>query len=259
MDIAVLVKQVPDTWSERRLAEPDWTLDRESTDAIIDEIDTRGVEAALALVEEHAGEVTVISMGGDRAMESLRKALAMGAHKAVHVSDTGLAGSCALQTSDALAAAIKPLGVDLVITGNESTDGAGGVVSSMLAERLGWPQLTSVRALTVTGGTATAERVNDAGYSEVSAAMPVVVSVTEKINEPRYPSFKGIMAAKEKPLSTVGIADLGLDPATTGLANSSTTVRTAAIRPARAAGTKVADDGTAAAQVTEYLAAARLI
>jgi electron transfer flavoprotein beta subunit len=259
MDIAVLVKQVPDTWSDRKLTESDWTLDRESTDAIIDEIDTRGVETALLLVEEHGGEVTVISMGGDRAAESLRKALAMGAHKAIHVSDDGLAGSCALQTSAALAATIRPLGVDLVITGNESTDGAGGVMASMIAERLGWPQLTSVRTLAVTGGTATAERVNDIGYSEVSAATPVVVSVTEKINEPRYPSFKGIMAAKKKPLSTVGISDLGLDLTTTGLANASTTVRTAAIRPARAAGKKLTDDGSAAEHVAQYLAAARLI
>ena len=259
MDIAVLVKQVPDTWSDRKLIEPDWTLDRESADAIIDEIDTRGVETALLLVEEHGGEVTVITMGGDRATESLRKALAMGAHKAIHISDNGLAGSCALQTSAALAAAIKPLGVDLVITGNESTDGASGVLSSMLAEQLGWPQLTSVRALTVSGGTAKAERVNDVGYSEVSATTPVVVSVTEKINEPRYPSFKGIMAAKKKPVSTVGIADLGLDPSTTGLANASTSVIAAAIRPPREAGVKVNDDGAAATEVAQFLATARLI
>jgi electron transfer flavoprotein beta subunit len=260
MDIAVLVKQVPDTWSDRKLAEPNWILDRESADAIIDEIDTRGVETALLLVEEHGGEVTVVTMGGDRALESLRKALAMGAHKGIHVSDDGLAGSCALQTSSALAAAIKPLGVDLVITGNESTDGATGVLSSMLAERLGWPQLTSVRTLTVADGTARAERVNDAGYSVVSANLPVVVSVTEKINEPRYPSFKGIMAAKKKPVSSVGIGDLGLDPSTTGLANASTSVREATVRPPRTdAGVKVHDDGTAAADVAQFLVAARLI
>ena len=259
MDIAVLVKQVPDTWSDRRLVEPNWTLDRESADAVIDEIDTRGVEAALLLVEEHGGEVTVVTMGSDRAGEAVRKALAMGAHKAVHICDDGLTGSCALQTSAALAAAIKPLGVDLVITGNESTDGAGGVVTSMIAERLGWPQLTSVRALTIENGTATAERVNDAGYSEVSATLPAVVSVTEKINEPRYPSFKGIMAAKKKPVSSVGIADLGLDPTTTGLCNASTLVRTAVIRPARDAGVKISDNGTAAVDVAEFLAAARLI
>ena len=259
MDIAVLVKQVPDTWSDRRLTEPDWTLDRESADAVIDEIDTRGVETALQLIEEHGGEVTVVTMGGDRATDALRKALAMGAHKAVHINDAGFAGSCALQTSAALAAAITPLNVDLVITGNESTDGAGGVLSSMLAERLGWPQLTSVRTLAVSGGTATAERVNDHGYTEVTAPTPVVVSVTEKINEPRYPSFKGIMAAKKKPLSTVGISDLGLDPGTTGLANASTTVLEARVRPARAAGEKVTDDGAAAEHVAQYLAAARLI
>ena len=259
MDIAVLVKQVPDTWSDRKLAEPDWTLDRDSADAIIDEIDTRGVEAALLLVEEHGGEVTVVSMGGDRAAESVRKALAMGAHKAVHICDETLAGSCALQTSAALAAAIAPLGVDLVIAGNESTDGAGGVISSMLAERLGWPQLTSVRSLTIADGTARAERVNGAGFSEVSAALPAVVSVTEKINEPRYPSFKGIMAAKKKPVSTVGASDLGLDPATTGLANASTKVLSAKVRPARIAGVKVSDEGNAAAAVAEFLAAARLI
>lgn len=259
MDIAVLVKQVPDTWSDRKLVEPDWTLDRESADAIIDEIDTRGVETALLLVEEHGGEVTVVTMGGERATESVRKALAMGAHKAIHISDDGLAGSCALQTSAVLAAAIKPLGVDLVITGNESTDGAGGVVSSMLAERLGWPQLTSIRLLTVANGAAKAERVNDAGYSDVSANLPVVVSVTEKINEPRYPSFKGIMAAKKKPVASVGIADLDLDPATTGSANASTTIRSAIVRPPRDAGVKVSDDGTAAADVAQFLAAARLI
>lgn len=259
MDIAVLVKQVPDTWSDRKLTKPQWTLDRDSADAVVDEIDTRGVEAALQLIEEHGGEVTVVTMGGDRALETLRKALAMGAHKAIHISDDGLAGSCALQTSAALAAAIKPLGVDLVITGNESTDGATGVLSSMLAERLGWPQLTSIRSLTVTGGTATAERVNDAGYSEISAPTPVVVSVTEKVNEPRYPSFKGIMAAKKKPVSVVGIPDLELNPDTTGLLNASTTVRSACVRPARAAGVKITDDGSAAAQVEQYLVAARAI
>lgn len=259
MDIAVLVKQVPDTWSDRTLTEDDWTLDRESADAVVDEIDTRGVEAALQLVEEHGGEVTVLTMGSERATETLRKALAMGAHKAIHLSDDGLAGSCALQTSAALAAAIAPLSVDLVITGNESTDGATGVLSSMLAERLGWPQLTSVRSLTIDGGTAKAERVAGDGYSEISANLPVVVSVNEKINEPRYPSFKGIMAAKKKPVSTVGVDELGLDPATTGLANASTTVRQATVRPPRAAGVKVTDDGDAAAQVAQFLTSARLI
>jgi electron transfer flavoprotein beta subunit len=259
MDIAVLVKQVPDTWSDRKLKAKDWTLDRESTDAVIDEIDTRGVETALQLVEKHGGQVTVITMGRDQANDTLRKALAMGANKAIHISDDGLAGSCAMQTSAALAASIAPLSVDLLITGNESTDGATGVLGSMLAERLGWPQLTSVRSLVITDGVATAERVNDSGYSEISAPLPAVVSVTEKIVEPRYPSFKGIMAAKKKPIVSADINDLGLDPVTTGLANSSTAVRIATVRPPRAAGIKLTDDGAGAAEVAAFLTAARLI
>jgi electron transfer flavoprotein beta subunit len=259
MDIAVLIKQVPDTWSERTLTQPDWTLDRDAADAVIDEIDTRGVEAALQLVEKHGGEVTVVTMGPDRATEALRKALAMGVHKAVHVSDDGFAGSDALQTSAALAAALKTLAVDLVITGNESTDGRTGSVPSMLAERLGLPQVTSVRTLDIDGTTLRAERVHDGGYSEVTSTLPAVISVTEKINEPRYPNFKGIMAAKKKPVTTLGIAELGLDSATTGLANAATVVVDGAPRPPRESGEKITDDGTGGTKAAEFLAAARLI
>jgi electron transfer flavoprotein beta subunit len=236
MNIAVLIKQVPDTWSERTLTEPEWTLDREAADAVIDEIDTRGVEAALQLTEKHGGEVTVVTMGPDRATDALRKALAMGVDKAVHISDDGLAGSDALQTSAALAAALRPLSADLIIAGNESTDGRTGSVPSMLAERLGLPQITSVRTLEIDGTTLRAERVRDGGYSEVTATLPAVVSVTEKINEPRYPGFKGIMAAKKKPMTTLTIDELGLDPSTTGLANASTQVVDGAPRPPRASG-----------------------
>jgi electron transfer flavoprotein beta subunit len=259
MNIAVLIKQVPDTWSERVLKDFDWTLDRDAADAVIDEIDTRGVEAALQLVEQHGGEVTVVTMGPDRATESLRKALAMGVDRAVHISDEGLAGSDALQTSAALAAAIGTLSVDLVITGNESTDGRSGSLPSMLAERLGLPQVTSVRTLEVDGGTLRAERVWDGGYSEVTATLPALVSVNEKINEPRYPGFKGIMAAKKKPLTVLGVGDLGLDASTTGLANAPTVVVDAAPRPARESGEKITDDGSGGAKVAEFLAAARLI
>jgi electron transfer flavoprotein beta subunit len=259
MDIAVLIKQVPDTWSERTLTEPDWTLDRDAADAVIDEIDTRGVETALQLVEQHGGEVTVVTMGPDRATEALRKALAMGVHKAVHVVDDGLAGSDALQTSAALAAALKTLTLDLVITGNESTDGRTGSVPSMLAERLGFPQVTSVRTLEIDGSSLRAERVHDGGYSEVTSSLPAVISVTEKINEPRYPNFKGIMAAKKKPVTTLGIADLGLDASATGLANAATVVVDGAPRPPRESGEKITDDGTGGTKAAEFLAAARLI
>ncbi|HZM68573.1 MAG TPA: electron transfer flavoprotein subunit beta/FixA family protein [Nakamurella sp.] len=259
MDIAVLIKQVPDTWSERTLREPDWTLDRDAADAVIDEIDSRGVETALQLTETHGGEVTVVTMGPDRATDALRKALAMGAHKAVHVIDDGLAGSDALQTSAALAAAIRTLAVDLVITGNESTDGRTGSVPSMLAERLGLPQVTSVRTLEIDGTALRAERVHEGGYSEVTASLPALVSVIEKINEPRYPNFKGIMAAKKKPVTTLGIADLGLDPGATGLANAAGQVLDGAPRPPRASGEKITDDGSGGTRVAEFLAAARLI
>ena len=259
MNIAVLIKQVPDTWSERTLRETDWTLDRDAADAVIDEIDTRGVETALQLVEKHGGTVTVVTMGPERATEALRKALAMGADEAVHISDDGLAGSCALQTSAALAAAIRPLAPDLVIGGNESTDGRTGSVPSMLAERLGMPQITSIRSLDIDGGSLRAERVKDGGYSEVTATLPAVISVTEKINEPRYPGFKGIMAAKKKKVATLGVADLGLDPSSTGLANASTAVVDGAPRPPRQGGEKITDGGTGGTRIAEFLAAQRLL
>src|SRR6478672_3634999 len=142
MNIAVLVKQVPDTYSERKLRTGDGVLDRDAADAVIDEIDTRGVEVALQLVEAQGGEVTVVTMGPARAADALRKALAMGAHRAVHVVDDGLAGSDAVQTSALLAAALATLGADVIIAGNEASDGEGGAVPAMLAERLGWPQVT---------------------------------------------------------------------------------------------------------------------
>ncbi len=259
MDIAVLVKQVPDTYSERKLRDGDWTLDRDAADAVIDEIDSRGVETGLQLTEAHGGEVTVVTMGPDRATDVLRKALAMGAHKAVHVLDTGLAGSDALQTSAALAAALRTIPFDLVIAGNEASDGKGGAIPAMLAERLGLPQITSVRKLSVDGGTLSAERQLEAGYADVTATLPAVVSVTEKITEPRYPNFKGIMAAKSKPVTTLTIADLGLEAGSTGLTAAPVQVADAAPRPPRTAGEKVTDDGTAGTRAAEFLAAARLV
>jgi electron transfer flavoprotein beta subunit len=259
MDIAVLVKQVPDTYSERTLRADDHRLDRQAADAVIDEIDSRGVEIGLQLTEAHGGEVTVITMGPERATETLRKALAMGAHKAVHIVDDGLAGSDALQTSAALAAALRTLNFDLLIAGNEATDGRTGSVPSMLAERLGLPAVTQVQKLEVDGGQVRAERADEAGYSEVTASLPAVVSVTEKLTEPRYPNFKGIMAAKSKPVTTVTLAELGIDAGAAGAANSWCVVVDATPRPARAAGEKVTDDGSGGAKVAEFLAAARLI
>lgn len=259
MDIAVLVKQVPDTYAERRMDLSDWTLDREASDAVIDEIDAKAVEVALQLTEKHGGEVTVITMGPARATETLRKALSMGAHKAVHVLDDAIAGSCALQTSAVLAAALRQVGADLVVAGNEATDGRTGSVPAMIAERLGLPAVTSVRTLEVNGSTLTAQRVVESGYSEITSPLPAVVSINEKIAEPRYPNFKGIMAAKSKPVTTLSAADLGLDPSTLGLAAASTQIVAGAPRPPKEAGTTVTDDGTGAQQIADFMAGEHLL
>lgn len=259
MDVVVLVKHVPDTYGERRLGGADGTLDRTSGDSVIDEIDTRGVETALQLVEAHGGQVTVLTMGPDAATEALRKALAMGADRAVAVRDDALAGSDAVQTSAVLAAAARHIGFDLIVTGNESSDGRAGAVPAMLAERLDLPQLTFVRSLAVAGDTLTAERVTEQGSVDLSADLPAIVSVTEKIGEPRYPTFKGIVKAKSKPLTVLTPGDLGLHAGTLGGSNAWSTVVDVAAKPARAAGPKVVDDGAAGEAAAEFLAAARLV
>ena len=191
MNIVVLVKQVPDTWAERRLSESDKTLDRDSVDAVMNEIDEYAVEEALRLKESHGGEVTVLTMGPDRAGETIRKALSMGADKAVHVSDPALHGSCAIQTAETLAAALGTLEYDLVVCGSESTDARLSVMAALLSERLGIPQLSGARKVTVegdgAGSTVTIERQTETGYDRVQGSTPAVVSVVEKINEPRYP------------------------------------------------------------------------
>jgi electron transfer flavoprotein beta subunit len=260
MNIVVLVKQVPDTWSERKLTDADHTLDRESADAVLDEINERAVEEALQLTEAQGGEVTVVSMGPDRATDAIRKALSMGAHKAIHVSDEALHGSDVLATAKVLAKAIGTLdGFDLVIAGNESTDGRAGAVPAILAELLGVAQLTQVRKLEVDGTTVRAERETDAGIAHLEATLPAVVSVNEKINEPRYPSFKGIMAAKKKPVSTLTVADLGLDPAEVGLAGAWTQVLEASPKPPRTAGQRVDDAGDGGVKIAEFLVGQKLI
>ncbi|CRK58928.1 Electron transfer flavoprotein, beta subunit [Alloactinosynnema sp. L-07] len=259
-NIVVLVKQVPDTYSERKLSDSDHTLDRESADAVLDEINERAVEEALLIKEAQGGEVTVLSVGPDRATEAIRKALSMGADKAVHVSDPALHGSCVLQTSKVIAAAIgKVDGVDLVIAGNEATDGRSGAVPAILAELLGYPQLTHARKVTIEGTTIKVERETDEGITHLEASLPAVVSVGEKINEPRYPSFKGIMAAKKKPVDTLTVADLGIDASEVGLANATSSVVEAAPKPPRAAGQRVSDEGDGGVKIAEYLISQKLI
>jgi electron transfer flavoprotein beta subunit len=261
MNIVVLVKQVPDTYSERKLSSGDHTLDRDATDAVLDEINERAIESALQLKEANDGsEVTVVAMGPDRTTDAIRKALSMGADKAVHLSDEALHGSCAIQTTRALAKVIGTLGeVDLILAGNEASDGRIGAVPAMVADVLGLPSLTHARELSVEGSTVTVRRETDDGVTVLSTELPAVVSVNEKINEPRYPSFKGIMAAKKKPVTTLTLADAGIDASEVGLANATSTVTSSQPKPPKSGGEKVTDEGDGGAKIPAFLVGQKLI
>jgi electron transfer flavoprotein beta subunit len=261
-NIVVLIKQVPDTWSERKLTDGDFTLDREAADAVLDEINERAVEEALLIKEREGGDstVTVLTAGPERAAEAIRKALSMGADKAVHLKDDGLHGSDVIQTGWALARALGTIeGTELVIAGNEATDGVGGAVPAVIAEYLGLPQLTHVRKLTVDGGKVTAERETDDGVFTLEASLPAVVSVNEKINEPRFPSFKGIMAAKKKEVTVLTLAEIGVEADEVGVANAGSKVLASTPKPPKTAGEKVTDEGAGGTKVAEYLVAQKLI
>jgi electron transfer flavoprotein beta subunit len=259
MNIVVLVKQVPDSGTERSLRSDDNTVDRTGANNIINEMDEYAIEEALRLKEAHGGEVTILTMGPQQAAESIRKALSMGPDQAVHVLDDALAGSCALATSKVLAAAIATLNPDLVLCGAEATDARGQVLPHMLSERLGYPALTGARKLTVDGDRLTVERQTEEGYEVVSAARPAVVSVWDTINDPRYPSLKGIMAAKKKPVSTLSLADLGIGADEVGTAGASSAVVEHRKRPPRQAGTKITDTGDGGAQLVAFLAAEKFV
>jgi electron transfer flavoprotein beta subunit len=259
MNIVVCVKQVPDTATERKLRSDDKTLDRDAADGVVNELDEYAVEEALKLKEAHGGEVTVLTMGPGKATETIRKALAMGADKAVHLSDEALHGSDALSTSYAMAQVLKKIGFDLVILGSESTDARTGVLAAMLAERLGTAQLTLAKKVEVEGTSIRIERLTDYGFDKVEATLPAVVSVVEKINDPRYPSFKGIMAAKKKPVETLSIGDASIDAAQVGLAAAWSEVVDFAAAPPRAAGTIVKDEGDGGAKAADFLASKKFI
>jgi electron transfer flavoprotein beta subunit len=259
MNIVVCVKQVPDTAAERTLRPGDGTLDRQTPDGLINELDEYAIEEGLQLAEAHGGEVTIVSMGPDKAADSIRKALSMGADKAVHLVDDALAGSDTLATSYALSEVLRQSGFDLVICGSESTDARTGMLPAMLAERLGVPQLTLASSVEIDGTSVTIRRVSDEWYEVVTAQLPAVVSVLEKINEPRYPSFKGIMAAKKKPVQALTLADAGIDPALVGLANSATQVADFSARPPRAAGVMVTDEGDGGAKAAAFLTEQKMI
>jgi electron transfer flavoprotein beta subunit len=259
MKIAVCVKQVPDTWAEKQLKAANSTLDRESADGVMNELDEYAVEEALKLTEAHGGEVVVVTMGPERAVETVRKALSMGVDSGVHLVDDVFHGSDALATSYALAEVLKSRGFDLVLFGSESTDARMSVVPAMVAERMRVAQLTFAQKVDVAGSTVTIQRATESGFDTVEAAMPAVVSVVEKINEPRYPSFKGIMGAKKKPVETLSAADAGLDPAKLGLSAAWSQVADFAARPPKAAGTVVTDEGDGGAKIAAYLTEKKFI
>jgi len=260
MKIAVCVKQVPDSWAEKKMV--NGTLDRENVDAVLNDLDEYAVEEALRIVEAHGGNeeggphtVTLISMGPDRATEALRKGLSMGANDAILVSDASLAGSDAIATSAVLAKVIADGGFDLVICGTESTDARMSVVPAMISARLGWAQLTFASKVTVDpAGKVSITRVTEAGVDEISADFPAVLSVVEKINEPRYPSFKGIMAAKKKTIESKDLAAVGV-----AAQSAWSQVNEATPRPARAAGVKVNDEGDGGSALVTFLAEKKLI
>jgi electron transfer flavoprotein beta subunit len=260
MNIVVCVKQVPDTWAEKKLTESDKTVDRENVDGVMNELDEYAVEEALKIKEAQGdGQVTVFTMGPAKATETIRKALSMGADAAVHLVDDGLKGSDALTTSYAVSKALGTLDWDVVICGSESTDARMGVFAPMLAERLGAAQLSLARKVETDGTTIKIERQTDVGYDVVEASTPAVVSVVEKINEPRYPSFKGIMAAKKKPLTTLSLADAGVEPGSVGGAASGSEVTSFAPRPPKEKGEIVSDEGDGGSKLADYLAGQKII
>jgi electron transfer flavoprotein beta subunit len=257
--IVVLVKFTPDLTSDRSFL-PDGTIDRAAVPGRLSELDEHAAEQALRVQESSAGwELVYLTMGPDGATDALRKALSMGGDAAVHVRDDSLHGSDAFATSLVLAEALKRIGFDLVVTGMASTDAGMGVVPALLAERLGVPQVTFAGRLSVSGDEVEILRDSDTSSETVTARLPAIASVTDRTGEARYPSFKGIMAAKKKPMETWSVADLGINPALVGLAGARTAVLATTRRPARTAGQVVKDDGDGGRALADFLTAQRFI
>ena len=258
MKIAVCVKQVPDTTSVRRLDPATNRLDR-SGEGAINATDINAVEEALRIKEAHGGEVVVVSLGPAKGLDSLRKALAMGADRALLVSDEAAAGSDLVATSYALAKALERESADLVLFGQQSSDSDGAVLWSAVADRLRRPLVSQVADLGIDGATVTGKRQTEFGYDVITAPLPAIVAVSDAINEPRYPSLKGIMGAKSKPAETLSLADIGVEPERAGTSGSRTTVLTLAPPPPKGDQVKIEDDGSAAEQLVDWLAARKLL
>jgi electron transfer flavoprotein beta subunit len=264
MKIVVCVKYVPDATADRQF-EDDFTVDRVGVDGLLSELDEYAVEQALQLKEKQedpeSTQVIALTIGPEKAVDAVRKALQMGADEGVHVVDDAIAGSDAIATSLVLAKAVEKVGdADVVLCGMASTDGGMSVVPAMLAERLDLPQVTLASVIESQGDQVRIKRDGDTATEVIGASMPLVLSVTDQSGEARYPSFKGIMAAKKKPLETWSLSDLGVDAGDVGLKVAWSTVEETAARPPRTAGEIVTDeDGSGATALAEFLASKKFI
>jgi electron transfer flavoprotein beta subunit len=258
MKIAVCVKQVPDATVHKRIDPQTKRLDR-SGEAALNPTDLNAVEEALRIKEAQGGEVVLVCMGPEKAVESLRKALAMGADRSILVSDEGAAGSDLLGTSRALAAVLEREQPDLVLFGQGASDGDGSVLWAAVAERLRRPVISQAASITVDGGSVTGKRQTEHGYDVISAPLPAVIAVSDAINEPRYPSLKGIMGAKTKPQETMSLSDLGLGAGDAGETSARTTVIELGPPPSRGDTIKIEDDGSAPQKIMDYVVERRLL
>ena len=262
MTIVVCVKHVPDLQADRQFT-AEGRVDRTGGDGTLNELDENAVEAAVSLVEQHGGEVTVLTVGPADAQDAVRRGLQMGAEHAVHVLDDAIAGSDVFGTATVLAAAVRRLGqdtpVDLVVTGMAALDGLMSVLPTLLAAHLDRPQLTLAAEVTVEGDLVRVRRELDHVSEVLEATMPALVSVTDQANEPRYPSFKGIMAARKKTVLTWSLADLGVDPSDVGPAGARTRVLDAVPRPPRENRVLITDEGDAGLRLAAYLAENNLV
>lgn len=260
MKIAVCVKEVPDTTAEKKIDAGTKRLSRDSGDRTLNAYDLNAVEQAVRLKEAAGdGEVVLVSMGPSRALESMRKGLAMGADRAVLVSDDAAAGADLVATSYVLAKALERENPDLVLFGQQATDGDGAVLWAAVADRLKMPVISQISELEVSGTQITAKRQTEFGYDRIGTALPAVLAVSDSLNEPRYPSLKGIMGAKKKPQDVLSLADIGAEASRAGEAGSRTTVNALADPPSRGDTQKIEDDGSGAQKIMEYLMERKLV
>lgn len=258
MKIIVLVKEVPDTYGDRKLTLETGLADRTASETVLDEIGERSLEVALTYADKNPGtEVVVVSMAPEGSAATVRKGLAMGATSAVHIADEALVGADLGLTAEVLTAAIARTGFDLVIAGNLSTDGVGGVLPAMVAELLRVPYASALTTVAISAEKVSGQRVTDVGTMDVEATLPAVISVTERLPDARFPNFKGIMAAKKKPFETLTLADLEVRPDDPDAARS--IVISIAEKPARDAGVKITDEGDAGEKLADFLVQNRLV